>query len=145
MYDYVGHLKIFGFEWNLNALCFKFEIKIDSEKIKKKIFLLKNTRKNISTDQQRVWNMLPNWQFNNSANDNSRIPFLFVYLYDEKKIKDFFNISNSYDFTTLTTIRKNLFLIELTKKHNKYPVIKGLDFFFLQQKNFMQQCKQLTI
>ena len=51
MYDYVGHLKIFGFEWNLNALCFKFEIKIDSEKIKKKIFLLKNTRKNISTDQ----------------------------------------------------------------------------------------------
>ena len=82
--------------------------------------------------------MLPNWQFNNSANDNSRIPFLFVYLYDEKKIKDFFNISNSYDFTTLTTIRKNLFLIELKKKHNKYPVIRGLDFFFLQQKKIMQ-------
>ena len=49
-----------------------------------------------------------------------------------------FNITNSYDFTTLTTIRKNLFLIEPTKKHNKYPLVKGLDFFFLQQKKFMQ-------
>ena len=74
--------------------------------------------------------MLPTWQFNNSANDNSRILFLVGYLYDEKKIKDFFNKTNSYDFTTLTTIRKKLFLIELTKKHNKYLVIKVLDFFF---------------
>ena len=73
-------------------------------------------------------------QFNNSANDNSRISFLVQYLYDKKKIKDFLNITNSYDFITLTTIRKNLFLIELTKKHNKYPVIKGLDFFFSNKK-----------
>ena len=43
MYDYVGHLKKFEFEWNHNALGFKFEIKIDnsdSKKIKKKIFYL---------------------------------------------------------------------------------------------------------
>ena len=73
--------------------------------------------------------MLPTWQFNNSANDSSRISFLVECLYDEKKIKDFFNITNSYHFTTLTAIRKNLFLTELTKKHNKYPVIKGLHFF----------------
>ena len=33
MYDYVGHLKKFGFEWNHNALGFKFEIKIDGKKI----------------------------------------------------------------------------------------------------------------
>ena len=78
--------------------------------------------------------MQATWQFNNSANDNSRISFLAGYLYDEKKIKDFFNITNSYDFTTLTTIRENLFLIKLTKKHNKYPVIKGLDFFFSNKK-----------
>ena len=41
MYDYVGHLKKFGFEWNHNALGFKFEIKIDnsdSKKIKKNFF-----------------------------------------------------------------------------------------------------------
>ena len=73
--------------------------------------------------------MQPTWQFNNSANDNSRILFLVGYLYDEKKIKDFFNITNSHDFTTLTTIRKKSLLIELTKKHNKCPIIKGLDFF----------------
>ena len=40
MYDYVGHLKKFGFEWNHNALGFKFEIKIDGKKIKKKIFYI---------------------------------------------------------------------------------------------------------
>ena len=34
MYDYAGHLKKFGFEWNHNALDFKFEIKIDDKKIK---------------------------------------------------------------------------------------------------------------
>ena len=55
MYDYVGDLKKFGFEWNHNALGFKFEIKIYSKKKKKKI--IKSTRKNISTDQSRVWNM----------------------------------------------------------------------------------------
>ena len=41
MYDFVGHLKKFGFEWNHNALGFKFEIKIDGKKIKKKIFYQK--------------------------------------------------------------------------------------------------------
>ena len=64
MYDYVGHLKKFGFEWNHNALGFKFEIKIDnsdSKKIIKKI-LSRNTRKNISTDQSRIWNMVENYQ-----------------------------------------------------------------------------------
>ena len=55
IYDYVGHFKKFGFEWNHNA----FEIKIDGKKILKNIFLSKNTRKNISTDQLIVWNMLP--------------------------------------------------------------------------------------
>ena len=134
MYHYVGHLKKFGFEWNHNALDFKFEIKIDRKKTKKKIFFYrKKTRKNISNDQSRVWNMQPTWQFNNSANDNSRISFLVGYLYDEKKIKDFFNITNSFDFTTLTTIRKNLLLLELTKKHNKYPylMVEYKDFLFL--------------
>ena len=41
MYDYVGHLKKFEFEWNHNAFGFKFEIKIDnsdSKKIKKNFF-----------------------------------------------------------------------------------------------------------
>ena len=32
----MGHLKKFGFEWNHNALGFKFEIKIDDKKKKKK-------------------------------------------------------------------------------------------------------------
>ena len=80
--------------------------------------------------------MEPTWQINNSANDNSRLSFLVGYLYDEKKVKDFFNITNSYDFTSLMVMRKNSFLMELTKMHNKYPAVKGLDFFYSPTKKF---------
>ena len=68
--------------------------------------------------------MEPTWQINNSANDNSRLSFLVGYLYDEKKVKDFFNITNSYDFTSLTVMRKNSFLMELTKMHNNIRLLK---------------------
>ena len=59
MYDFVGHLKKFGFEWNHNASGFKFEIKIDSKK-KKNFFLSRNTRRNISIDHRGygIWNQL---------------------------------------------------------------------------------------
>ena len=80
--------------------------------------------------------MQPTPQFNNSANDRSRISFLVGYLFFEKKIKDFLNITNSYDFTNLTALRKNLFLIEMTKKHHKYQNVRGLDSFFSPTKNF---------
>ena len=80
--------------------------------------------------------MEPTWQINNSANDNSRLSVLVVYLYDEKKVKDFFNITNSYDFTSLTVMRKNSFLMDLTKMHNKCPTIKGLDFFLFSNKKY---------
>ena len=76
MYDYIGHLKKFGFEWNQNDLDFKFEIKIDNKKIKERIFLSKNTRKNISTDHSRICNMVPSWQPNGSINDKIRLSFL---------------------------------------------------------------------
>ena len=56
--------------------------------------------------------MVENWQFNNSANDNSKISFLIGYLHDEKKVKDFFNMTNLFDFTALMTLRKNLFLMD---------------------------------
>ena len=114
MYYYIGHLKKFGFEWVQNALDFKFAIKIDN---KKKKNLSKNTRKNISTDHSRVWNMLPSWQPNRSINDKSRLSFLVGYIFEEKKLKDFFKITNSYDFTTLTPIKKKL--SEITKKHKE--------------------------
>ena len=39
----MGHLKKFGFEWNHNALGFKFEIKID---VKKKIIKIIKKYKN---------------------------------------------------------------------------------------------------
>ena len=48
MYDYVGHLKKFGFEWNHNTFGFKFEIKIDRKKMKKKRFLNQKIQEKIS-------------------------------------------------------------------------------------------------
>ena len=116
---------------------FKFEIKIDEEKKKKKK-LSKNARINICTDQSRVWNMLPIWHFNNSAKDKSRISFLVGYIYDVKKLKDFFNITNLYDFTALTSIRKNSYLSEITKAHKSNPNTRGLDEFYSStNKNFV--------
>ena len=66
--------------WVLNL-----EQKLTIQTVKKKKKKSRNTRKNISTDQSRIWNMVENWQFNNSANDNSRTAFLIGYLHDEKK------------------------------------------------------------
>ena len=46
MYNYVGHVKKFGFEGNHSALGFKSEIKIDnSDSKKKKLFLMELTKK----------------------------------------------------------------------------------------------------
>ena len=87
------------------------------KKICNKFFLSKNTRKSISTDHSRIWNMLPSWQPNGSINDKSRLLFLVGYIFEEKKLKDFFKITNSYDFTTLTPIKKKLY--EITKKHKE--------------------------
>ena len=82
--------------------------------------------------------MLPIWHFNNSAKDKSRISFLVGYIYDVKKLKDFFNITNLYDFTALTSIRKNSYLSEITKAHKSNPNTRGLDEFYSStNKNFV--------
>ena len=52
--------------------------------------------------------MLPTWQPNRSINDKCRLSFLVGYIFEEEKLKDFFKVTNSYDFTTLTPIKKNL-------------------------------------
>ena len=60
MYDFIGHLKKFGFEWNHNALAFKFEIKIDGKNIIKKIFY-EEIQEEISLLINRgygIWNQL---------------------------------------------------------------------------------------
>ena len=78
--------------------------------------------------------MLSTWQPNGSINDKSRLSFLVGYIFGEKKLKYFFNIINTYDFTTLTPIKiKNL--SEITKKHKNYnPSIRGLDDFYSSTK-----------
>ena len=54
--------------------------------------------------------MLPIWQPNRSINDKSRLSFLVAYIFEEEKLKDFFKITNLYDFTTLTPIKKKNYL-----------------------------------
>ena len=74
--------------------------------------------------------MLPSWHLNGLINDKIRLSFLVGYIFEEKKLKYFFKITNSYDFTTLTPI-KFFFLSEITKKHKDYnPTFRGLDDFY---------------
>ena len=59
MYDYIGHLKKFGFEWSVNDrnLDFKYEIKIDNsdaKKLIKKIYLSRQARNFLQTDESRM-------------------------------------------------------------------------------------------
>ena len=54
--------------------------------------------------------MLSTWQPNGSINYKSRLSFLVGYIFGEKKLKYFFNITNTYDFTTVTPIKKNIYL-----------------------------------
>ena len=65
MYDYFGHFKKFGFEWNKDDLRLNYKIKIDptdNKKIEKKLTLDRLTRKKICLDESRVWNMKMNWK-----------------------------------------------------------------------------------
>ena len=80
--------------------------------------------------------MLPSWHLNGLINDKIRLSFLVGYIFEEKKLKYFFKITNSYEFTTLTPIKKK-FLSETTKKHKDYNpgfitliTFRGLDDFY---------------
>ena len=59
MYDCIGHLKKFGFEWSVNDknLDFRYEIKIDNsyaKKLIKKFFLSRQTRTFLQIDESRI-------------------------------------------------------------------------------------------
>ena len=61
MYDFVEHLKKFGFEWNHNALGFKFGIKIGSKKNNNKKNFYQEIQEEISVRINRgyrIWNQL---------------------------------------------------------------------------------------
>ena len=142
MYDYIGHLKKFGFEWQINhrKFDFKYEIKIDNsnaKKLIKKIYLSKETRTFVQTDESRIWNMLPNWKFNNSSTDKSRISFLVGYLDNNQKVLKYFKINDSFDFKRLSILRKNVFIGNLKNGQFENPLAKGSDNFYLVgNKNF---------
>ena len=73
-YDYIRHLKKFGFEWSKYG--FKYEMKIDSSdstKIIKKLTLERKYSTFIQTDESKIWNM-SNW--NTNSPQTSRISFL---------------------------------------------------------------------
>ena len=54
--------------------------------------------------------MLPSWHPNGLINDKIRLSFLVGYISEEKKLKYFFKKTNSYEFTTLTPIKKKNFI-----------------------------------
>ena len=57
VYDYVRHLKRFGFLWADTRIGLVYEITIVSTKLRKQLTMSRNERKKTVMDESRVWNM----------------------------------------------------------------------------------------
>ena len=103
VYDYIGHLEMFGFDWKHDGICLRYRIKIDnsdSKKLKKQLTLSLLTRKKLRYDESRIWNISWTWLHKKSPLDYSRICFLIGCLENEKITKSMLGITDlSYDFT----------------------------------------------
>ena len=133
IYDFIGHLEKFGFEWIQTELGLKYEVKIDSsddKKLQKKLTLSKSSRKKICLDESRIWNMESSWKLNESG--NKRISYLIGYLENETLLKSMIGITgSSYDFTSMSAEVKCGYLRRLTRHiHYGKPNIKNSDYFY---------------
>ena len=109
VYDFEGHLKKFGFEWEDTPSNFKYTIKKVNDKIEKKIFLSETTRNKIVVDEQRTLNLFRRFNFGEQFNvRKDLISLLDGYLFYPKQ----FNTTQTvYDFTRLSYHEKKLFCI----------------------------------
>ena len=80
-YDYVGHLEKFGYEWNKEG--FKYKIKIENNKIIKKLTLERQKIIDFNDDSSRIFNRKPNAS-------NGIISFSMGYLENITLLKFFF-------------------------------------------------------
>ena len=122
MYDYIGHLQKFGFEWNHTGTGFRYRIEINNNKLKKYIFLSKTTTKNIQTDISRVWNMDIHWKEDDQKNlFKKRINFLLSLFYYDDYFKKIFKIGDgaSKNLKTLTIDDKMKYIFQLSKHLHK--------------------------
>ena len=62
VYDYVRHLKRFGFLWVDTRLGLVYEITIVGNKLRKQLTMSKNERKKIVIEESRIWNMNKRWK-----------------------------------------------------------------------------------
>ena len=76
--------------------------------------------------------MKPNWKFNNSAKDRSRLSYLIGYLENETMLKSLMGIDgSSFDFTRLAAEVKTSYLYRLTRNlHRGRPDVIGQDLFY---------------
>ena len=118
VYDYVRHLKRFGFLWADTRIGLVYEITIVSTKLRKQLTMSRNERKKTVMDESRVWNMKKKkWKKDSSALDRSRISFSEGYLFFESRIKNEFNINgDSFDFTKLSKREKTVKIVTCLKK-----------------------------
>ena len=132
VYDYVGHLKRFGFLWVDTRLGLVYEITIVGNKLRKQLTMCKNERKKIVMDESRVWNMNKTWKKDSSALDKSRISFLEGYLFFKSRKKGKFNINgDSFDFTKLSKREKTVKIVNCLKKfHDPKLNNRGYSYFF---------------
>ena len=114
VYDYIGHLEMFRFDWKHDGICLRYGIKIDnsdSKKLKKQLTLSSLRRKKLCYDESRIWNMSWIWLHNKLPLDYSRICFLIGCLENEKIMKSMLGITDlSYDFTSMSITEKTGYL-----------------------------------
>ena len=127
VYDYVEHLKRFGFLWTNTNLGLVYEITIVGNKLRKQLTMSRNERKKIAIDESRTWNMS-----NISATDKSRISYSDSYIYFENRLKTEFNINgDSFDFRKLSKREKTSNIINYFKKnHDQKHSFKGYPYLF---------------
>ena len=133
VYDYVRHLKRFGFLWADTRIGLVYEITIVSTKLRKQLTMSRNERKKTVMDESRVWNMKKKkWKKDSSALDRSRISFSEGYLFFESRIKNEFNINgDSFDFTKLSKREKTVKIVSYLKKfHDSKLNVRGYSYFF---------------
>ena len=117
------HLKNFGFEWNQTDIGLRYRIEIDdrNNKLKKQLILSKTTRKLLTVDTHRIWNIKFGEIPKGDSVYKSRLSFSPAYLFLENYLKRIFNITNggSKDFTNLTLTGKMTYLFNFSKEFHK--------------------------
>ena len=125
VYDYINHLKKYGFNWKNSAIGLRYFIKIiGTNKIQRKLTMKACVRKMIVVDEQRIFNL--HYSVRKDLSDASKKYFTILMAYLWNPRKDFANV---FDFTALTKKQKKQFIRDFSSSHH-YNINPKIDSNF---------------